>query len=118
MGKEAEGATEPGSALADSQKHMNAASGPMPPLADGILDLCSSPDASPAPKVTRPIPHCMRQHCKDVLTALPVECTELRHAQHLAVTAQTASHLCVCVCVWLCVCVCVWISVCLYVCSS
>lgn len=62
VGKEAEGATEPGSALADSHRHMNAASGPMPPLADGILDLCSSPDASPGPKVTMLKPHCMREH--------------------------------------------------------
>lgn len=52
MGKEGEGAKEPDNLLADSQKHMNAASGPTPPLADGILDVCSSPDSSPAPKVS------------------------------------------------------------------
>lgn len=52
VGKGSEGTTEPGNALADSQKHMNAALGPPPQLADGIMDLCSSPDASPAPKVS------------------------------------------------------------------
>lgn len=52
MGKDGEVAKEPDSILADSQRHMNAALGPTPPLADDILDVCSSPDTSPAPKVS------------------------------------------------------------------
>ena len=94
MGKAAEGTTEPGSALADSQRHMNAASDPMPPLADGILDLCSSPDTSPAPKVTMLVTTCVsvaRLQC------LSPDMASFQPLQHIL------QAMCVCVCVCVCV---------------
>ena len=51
VGKGPEGSTENGGALLDSQAHMNGATGSAPQLDAGIMDLCSSPDTSPAPKV-------------------------------------------------------------------